>query len=144
MLKNLVRLAGIVVVAVSFSVSAQGYPNKPVRLIVPYAPGGGTDVLARMIAQRLTEALDQSVVVDNRAGVDGIVGAEIMARAAPEDFARAFSGRYAPERGAHTRPASGRRTPPPGTVPAAPRPRCWNAPPPPRPWKRSSPIALIG
>ncbi len=86
MLKNLVRLAGIVMAAVSISVSAQGYPNKPVRLIVPYAPGGGTDVLARMIAQRLTEALNQSVVVDNRAGVDGIVGAEIMARATPDGY----------------------------------------------------------
>ncbi|MBI3054803.1 MAG: tripartite tricarboxylate transporter substrate binding protein [Betaproteobacteria bacterium] len=86
MLKNLIRLAGIVTAAVSFSVLAQGYPSKPVRLIVPYAPGGGTDVLARMIAQRLTEALNESVVVDNRAGVDGIVGAEIMARAAPDGY----------------------------------------------------------
>lgn len=86
MLKNLFRLAGIVMAAVSFSVSAQGYPSKPVRLIVPYAPGGGTDVLARMIAQRLTEALNESIVVDNRAGVDGIVGAEIMARAAPDGY----------------------------------------------------------
>ncbi len=86
MLKNLVRLAGIVLAAVSFSVSAQGYPSKPVRLIVPYAPGGGTDVLARMIAQRLAEALNQSVVVDNRPAVDGIVGAEIVARAAPDGY----------------------------------------------------------
>ena len=86
MLRNLVRLAGVVMVAVAFSVGAQGYPSKPVRLIVPYAPGGGTDVLARMIAQRLTEALNQSVVVDNRPAVDGVVGAEIVARAAPDGY----------------------------------------------------------
>lgn len=85
MRKNAVRLAGIVAAAVSFSVSAE-YPTKPVRLIVPYAPGGGTDVLARMIGQRLTEALGHSVVVDNRPAVDGVVGAEIVARAAPDGY----------------------------------------------------------
>lgn len=86
MLKNLVRLAGIIIAAISLSVFAQAYPSKPVRLIVPYAPGGGTDVLARMIAQRLTDALNESVVVDNRPAVDGIVGAEIVARAAPDGY----------------------------------------------------------
>jgi len=86
MLKRVVGLAGIVAAALSFSASAEVYPNKPVRLIVPYAPGGGTDVLARMIAQRLTEALNETVVVDNRPAVDGIVGADIVARAAPDGY----------------------------------------------------------
>jgi tripartite-type tricarboxylate transporter receptor subunit TctC len=85
MLKSVLRLAALAVAAASFSVSAQ-YPTKPVRLIVPYAPGGGTDVLARMIAQRLTDAFGKSVVVDNRPAVDGIVGAEIVARAAPDGY----------------------------------------------------------
>ena len=84
--KILFRLIGILAAAVSLSALAQGYPSKPVRLIVPYAPGGGTDVLARMIAQRLTEVLGKSVVVDNRPAVDGIVGAELVARSAPDGY----------------------------------------------------------
>lgn len=65
---------------------AQTYPTKPVRLVVPFAPGGGTDTLARMIAQRLTDALSQSVVVDNRAAVDGIAGSDIVAKSAPDGY----------------------------------------------------------
>ncbi len=87
---SLLRLVGIIAAAVSLSALAQGYPSKPVRLIVPTPPGGGTDVLARMIAQRLTEALGKSVVVDNRPAVDGIVGAEIVARAAPDGYSLLF------------------------------------------------------
>src|SRR3954464_4033421 len=65
---------------------AQVYPSKPVRMVVPYAAGGGTDTLARMIAQRLTDALSQSVVVDNRPAVDGIVGSEVVARSNPDGY----------------------------------------------------------
>jgi tripartite-type tricarboxylate transporter receptor subunit TctC len=66
--------------------AGETYPTKPVRLLVPFAPGGGTDALARMIAQRLTESLGQSVVVDNRPAVDGIVGTETVAKAAPDGY----------------------------------------------------------
>jgi tripartite-type tricarboxylate transporter receptor subunit TctC len=55
-------------------------------MVVPYLPGGGTDTLARMIVQRLTEALNQSVVVDNRPAVDGIVGSEVVARSNPDGY----------------------------------------------------------
>jgi len=65
---------------------AQGYPTKSVRLIVPFAPGGGTDTLARMIAVRLSDELGQSVVVDNRAAVDGIAGSDIVAKSAPDGY----------------------------------------------------------
>ncbi len=60
---------------------AQAYPSRPVRLVVPAPPGGGTDILGRLVASRLTEALRQSFVVDNRGGASGMIGSEIVARA---------------------------------------------------------------
>ena len=66
--------------------AASAYPDRPVRMIVPFTPGGGTDLVARMIAQKLGENLGQPVVVDNRPAVDGVVGTEIAARSQPDGY----------------------------------------------------------
>jgi tripartite-type tricarboxylate transporter receptor subunit TctC len=63
---------------------ARNYPNKPIRLVVPVSAGGGTDIVARFIGQRLTEAWGQQIVVDNRAGAGGSIGADIVAKSTPD------------------------------------------------------------
>ena len=65
---------------------AQTYPAKPIRLIVPYPPGGGTDIFARILGTRLGEALGQQMVIDNRAGAAGVLGADAAAKAAPNGY----------------------------------------------------------
>jgi tripartite-type tricarboxylate transporter receptor subunit TctC len=65
---------------------AQQYPSRPVRIVAASAPGSGPDVVARLVAQKLTERLGQQVVVENRAGVGGNLGAEVVARAAPDGY----------------------------------------------------------
>ncbi len=65
---------------------AQNWPNKPIRLVVPFAPGGGTDAFARPLSRFLTQQLGQSVVVDNRAGAGGTLGAEIAAKSPPDGY----------------------------------------------------------
>ena len=64
----------------------QGYPAKPVRIIVPFSPGGATDIVTRLVAQRLTEAWGQQIIVDNRAGAGGNIGGELAAKAAPDGY----------------------------------------------------------
>lgn len=68
------------------SAAAQGWPNKPLRLIVPFPPGGGSDAVGRVIAQKLSERLGQQVVVDNRGGAGGSIGTELAVRAAPDGY----------------------------------------------------------
>ena len=68
------------------SAAAQGYPSKPIRFVVPYAPGGNTDILARLLGQKLSEAWGQQVIIDNRPGAAGTVGAELVARAPADGY----------------------------------------------------------
>ena len=72
--------------AVCAAWAADAYPNKPVRLIVPMTPGGGTDIIARMIAGKLSERIGKQVVVDNRGGGGGIIGSELAAKSAPDGY----------------------------------------------------------
>jgi len=67
-------------------VYAQPYPNRPIRIVVPYPPGGGTDVVARTLAQKMTELMGQQVLVDNRPGANGIIGSDVVAKAAPDGY----------------------------------------------------------
>jgi len=70
----------------SGNAGAQDYPNKPLRLIVPFPPGGGNDILARSVGQRLAETIGQQVIVDNRGGAGGLIGAELAAKAVPDGY----------------------------------------------------------
>jgi tripartite-type tricarboxylate transporter receptor subunit TctC len=79
-------ICGLSLLAVSGPVSAQTYPNRPIRFIVPFPPGGGNDIVGRIVAQKLAEGLGQTVVVDNRGGAGGTIGTDMTAKAPPDGY----------------------------------------------------------
>ena len=83
-MRKLLAAAAAVLLALSAAAAAQDYPNRPVRLVVPFPPGGINDIVARVLAQHLGERLGKQVIVDNRGGAGGVVGSEIVANA-PKD-----------------------------------------------------------
>ena len=83
-MKLLIRCAAVALFALLTNAQAQTYPNKPIRLVVPFPAGGPTDILGRAIGAKLSEALGQPVVIDNRGGAGGGLGADSVAKSAPD------------------------------------------------------------
>lgn len=84
--REVLALAGAAFGTLTLPASAQSYPSKPIWLIVPFAAGGGSDIVARTVAQKLGEALGQPVLVDNKPGAGGNIGTDVAAKAAPDGY----------------------------------------------------------
>ena len=85
-MKRTLPLVALLLLVFATIAPAQEYPNKPIKLITPYPPGGPTDVLARAVSQKLSERLGQPIIIDNRPGASGMIGADLVAKAAPDGY----------------------------------------------------------
>jgi tripartite-type tricarboxylate transporter receptor subunit TctC len=86
-MRNTLRAAAALVLSCfAVAASAQGYPNKPIKLVVPWPPGQATDLSARLVAQKIAESLGQPLVIDNRPGAGGVIGSEVVAKSAADGY----------------------------------------------------------
>src|SRR5438477_2073555 len=85
-------LASLTALLLSFAAAAQPYPARSVKIIVPFGPGGSADTLGRLVAGKLAEQLNESFVIENRAGAGGVVGSELVAKAPPDGYTLVVSG----------------------------------------------------
>jgi tripartite-type tricarboxylate transporter receptor subunit TctC len=88
----LVRLIAALLLCAASAAMAQSWPAKPVRIIVPFAPGGSADTLGRLAAQKLSESLKENFIVENRPGAGGVIGSDMVAKAAPDGYTLLVSG----------------------------------------------------
>jgi tripartite-type tricarboxylate transporter receptor subunit TctC len=85
-MSNLQRILGIVLMLLAGAALAQSFPSRPIRIVVPYPPGGGTDVLARLVGRYMSDSFNQPVLVENRAGGNAKIGMEVVAKAPPDGY----------------------------------------------------------
>ena len=80
------KIAGVVLLGVALPIFAQSYPNKPIKAIVPFAPGSATDQIGRAFASKMSDVLGQPIIVENKAGVNGMLGADVVAKSAADGY----------------------------------------------------------
>jgi tripartite-type tricarboxylate transporter receptor subunit TctC len=85
-MKNIIRIAAIVMSLLTIQVTAQTYPNKPIKIVIPYGPGGAPDILGRLIGVKLQTSLGQAIIVENHPGAGGTVGTDFVAKSAPDGY----------------------------------------------------------
>lgn len=90
--RRLALVAALIATCSLPAMAQQAWPNRPIKLVVPYTPAGGTDILGRLLAKRLADALAVPVVVDNRPGSDGSIGTDVVAKAAPDGYTLLIDG----------------------------------------------------
>jgi tripartite-type tricarboxylate transporter receptor subunit TctC len=83
---RILTIAGVVLALTGAAAAADDYPNKPVRIVIPFAPGGFNDIAARVVATHLTQRLGKQVIAENKAGAGGVVGTELVAQSAPDGY----------------------------------------------------------
>ena len=87
-MKSLVRALGAlaVIAASTCGASAQNWPTRPIRMVVPYTPGGYTDMMARLVSEKIAASLGQSIVIENKPGANAVIGTDVVAKAAPDGY----------------------------------------------------------
>src|SRR6478609_8480364 len=89
---NRLHLAAVLLLALSGVSAAQDYPSRPITLVVPYAAGGGNDVMARIVAEKMSKSLGQQIVIENKGGAGGSIATRQVAKASPDGYTLALGG----------------------------------------------------